>query len=105
MFMRIVWGKLQTGAWERFEETYRKVLQPGSGGIEGLRGRWLVRDISDPDAGYSVSLWETREAMARYETTPFFRETVLPALQPFFLGDFMTRHCVVKVMEEFPAGR
>jgi heme-degrading monooxygenase HmoA len=101
MHMRIVWGRVKPGKWEEFEETYRRVLDPARAGIEGLKGRWLVRDISDPDSGYSVSLWDSLEAMAKYETTPLFRETVLPALQPFFANEFTTKRCVVKVKQEF----
>lgn len=99
MYMRIVWGRVHPGQWEQFEETYKTVLRRER--VDGLKGRWLVRDIANPDAGYSVSLWETREAMARYETTPFFRKTVLPALQPFFANEFATTHGVVKVKDEF----
>jgi heme-degrading monooxygenase HmoA len=100
MFMRIVWGRLRKGEWDHYEEAYRSVLRPGSQNIRGLRGRWLVRDTLDRDAGYSVSLWESMEAIDRYETSEYFRRKVVPVLQPFFVGDFTTSHCEVRVMEE-----
>ncbi len=101
MYMRIIWGKLRAGQWEAYEEAYKNVLRPGRENIRGLKGRWLVRDTDDPDAGYSVSLWDTMQAMERYEASDFFRRKVMPALQPFFRDDFTTTHCEVRIKEEF----
>ena len=66
-----------------------------------LKGRWLVRDTNDPNAGYSVSLWETAEAMLKYEAGEFFRTKVKLALQPYFVDGFTTSRCEVRVIEEF----
>jgi heme-degrading monooxygenase HmoA len=103
MYMRIIWGKVRPGQWTQYEEAYKNVLRPGKEHIRGLKGRWLARDLSDPDAGYSVSLWESTAAMDRYEASDFFRKKVIPALQPFFVDDFTTAHCEVRVKEEFAA--
>ena len=100
MYMRIVWGKIRPGQWERYEEAYKAALRPGREHIRGLKGRWLVRDLKVREAGYSVSLWESTEALERYETSEFFRRKVKPALQPFFVDDFSTAHCEVRVKEE-----
>ena len=104
MFMRIIWGRLRPGQWDQYEAAYKNALRPGAQNIKGLQGRWLVRDVNDPDAGYSVSLWDSMEAIERYESSEFFRRKVLAALQPFFVGDFTTNHCEVRVMEEFAHG-
>jgi heme-degrading monooxygenase HmoA len=101
MYMRIIWGKLRPGQWDAYEAAYKDVLRPGSENIRGLKGRWLARDLDDRDAGYSVSLWESVEAMERYEASDFFRKKVTPALQPFFADNFTTAHCEVRVKEEF----
>ena len=103
MYMRVVWGKVRPGQWEQYEEAYKSVLRPGRANIRGLKGRWLARDTGDPDAGYSVSLWDSTEALERYESSEFFRRKVLPALQPFFVNDFKADHCEVRVKEEFVA--
>ena len=100
MHMRIIWGKIRAGQWERYEAAYRKVFLSNTPSIEGLRARWLVRDVNDRDAGYPVSVWETAEAMKQYETGIFFRNEVKPTLQPFFVDDFDTTHCEVRVSEE-----
>jgi hypothetical protein len=38
---------------------YRSLLAGKA--IQGLRGRWLVQDVNDPDSGFAVSVWETLE--------------------------------------------
>ena len=57
MIMRITWGKLNPGTWDEFERVYKETLAGKD--IKGLRGRWLAQDASDPDGGFSLSLWET----------------------------------------------
>lgn len=101
MYMRIIWGKIRPGQWEPYEETYKRIFLAKKPTIDGLKGRWLVRDTNDPNAGYSVSLWETAEAMRKYEAGEFFRTKVKLALQPYFVDGFTTSRCEVRVIEEF----
>ena len=101
MYMRIIWGRIRSGQWDQYEAAYKKVFLSRAPAIDGLNGRWLVRDVNDLDAGYSLSLWQTQEAMRKYESSDFFRAKVKPALQPFFVDDFSTAHCEVKVIEKF----
>ena len=102
MQMRIIWGRIRSGQWDRYEAAYKKLFLEKKPAIEGLEARWLVRDVNDADAGYSVSVWSSAEAMKRYESSDFFRNEVRPALQPFFVDDFKTSHCDVRVSEQFP---
>jgi heme-degrading monooxygenase HmoA len=101
MYMRIIWGRIRTGQWDRYEAAYKEIFLAKKPVIEGLKGRWLVRDVNDPNAGYSVSVWKSVEAMNKYESGEFFRTVVKPALQPYFVDDFTTAHCEVRVIEEF----
>jgi hypothetical protein len=39
--------------------------------------------------------------MKKYETGTFFKTHVKPTLQPFFVDDFETTHCEVRVSEQF----
>jgi heme-degrading monooxygenase HmoA len=93
--MRITWGKLRPGSWDEYEKTYMDVMA-GVANVPGLKQRWLARDIDDPDAGFAVSLWEGRNDFQRYEESDL-RSKVLPRLQPFFVDDFKTYHCEVRV--------
>jgi hypothetical protein len=46
--------------------------------------------IDDPDAGYTMSLWENEAAMRSYENGEILQTTILPRLKPFFSGDYTT---------------
>lgn len=103
MIMRITRGKLHPGTWPQFEATYNAIVVPKSMEITGLRGRWLVQDLHDPDAGCSVSMWERPEDMRAYEQSAFFKDEILTHLQPFFVGEFTTHYYAVKSTQFFPA--
>lgn len=100
MIMRITWGKVQSGRWDEYERAYQDTVVARSQGIPGLLGRWLVHDMDDRDAGYAVSLWNSMDDVRAYEQSDLFRE-LTAALQPYFVGDFRTSHCDVRVAEEF----
>ena len=59
MRVRIIYGKLKPGTWDAYETAYKEAMQR-AGEIPGLRARWLTRDVANPDAGYSISLWEDK---------------------------------------------
>ena len=94
MIMRITWGKLYPGTWDEFERMYLSLLAGKA--IRGLRGRWLVQDVNDPDSGFAVSLWETPEDLRAYEQSDAYRDLYVPTLRPFFAGEYTTYRCDVK---------
>jgi heme-degrading monooxygenase HmoA len=94
MIMRITWGKLRSGTWSEFEQAYKDTVVGKE--VKGLQGRWLAQDVSDPDGGFAVSLWETLEDMQTYEQSDFYQQEALPALQPYFVGEYTTYRCDVK---------
>ena len=93
MIMRITWGKLHPGKWSEFEQTYHATVVGKD--IKGLLGRWLAQ-AQDPDGGFAVSLWESLEDMRADEQSAFFQQEALPALQPYFAGEYTTYRCDVK---------
>ena len=72
-----------------------------SGQIPGLRARWLARDVDNPDAGYSISLWEDEASMRAYESSDILKNTILPKLTPYFSGEYTTTHCEMRFREKF----
>lgn len=100
MIMRITWGKVHPGTWDEYERAYQSTVVEQSGNVEGLRARWLVQDRDDRDAGYAVSMWESQEHLQAYRDSDFFRQ-IQDALQPYFIGEFQTTQCDVKVVENF----
>ena len=59
MFMRIVWGKILPGKWAEFEAAFKSAMA-ARGDLKGLKNHWLARDQEDPEAGYSITLWDLR---------------------------------------------
>ena len=67
MFLRITHGRLQPGSWSGFEAGYVSVVQEVTEPIAGLQGRLLARDVDRGDCGYTLSVWDSLEAMRQYE--------------------------------------
>jgi heme-degrading monooxygenase HmoA len=65
MQMRIIWGKILPGQWDAFEAAFKQALEI-RGEVKGLKRQWLLRDQNDPDAGYSISEWESADDMRAY---------------------------------------
>jgi heme-degrading monooxygenase HmoA len=100
MIMRITWGKLHPGKWDEYERAYNATVVAKSKNVKGLRGRWLSQDTADKDGGFAVSLWESLADMQAYEQSDFYQKELLPALQPFFVGEFRTHRCEVKYAQD-----
>ena len=100
MMLRIIHGKLRPETWDSYEHAYKDVMA-NTGKIPGLKGRWLAHAVDDPDAGYTISLWENEGAMRTYESSEVLQNTILPQLKPFFSGEYSTTRCDVRFAEEF----
>ena len=96
MIMRITWGKLRPGSWNEFEKAYRATVAARGSKVKGLRGRWLLQDSADKDTGFSVSLWENATDLEAYERSDLYLRQFVPALQPFFAGEYKTYRSDVK---------
>ena len=92
--LRITRGKVQAGTWDQFERALRDVVKE-IGSVPGLVSRSLVRDINDPDEGYSLSVWENLKAVEDYEKSAL-AGIVMPMLNKFFTGDYKVDHCEVR---------
>ncbi len=103
MQMRIVRGRVRPGTWSEYEQAYKAVIKE-IGSVPGLKARWLVRDESERDSGFSVSVWDDARALREYERGGLLKDTIAQALKPFFVGDFTVSHCEVVHAEE-TAGR
>lgn len=101
MLLRIIRGKLKPGTWDAFEKAYRATIA-STAPVEGLRGRWLVQDLDDPDSGSSISLWATEEALHAYESSEVLKNTIIAKLSPFFSGQYETRRSRVRFSEGSP---
>ena len=95
MFMRVTWGKIKAGQWEDYEKAYKKATDLMRD-FDGLEDRYLVQDLADPDAGFSITLWDSEEHMRGYRDTKIYKEQVLPLIEPFFVDKYTTTFCKIK---------
>ena len=102
MLLRVISGKVKPGAWSDYEAAYLKATQE-AGPSQGLCGRWLTRDLDDPDAGTTISLWANAEALRAYEESDALRKIIQPQLAPFFTGEYRTSRSIVRFAEGDPA--
>lgn len=100
--MRITSGKLRPGSWDQFEIAYRQAVEQAAG-VPGLLGRSLVRDTSDPDAGFSISLWENVAVMETHKASAF-ADKLNGLLEPYYLGDYHITVCEVRYTDVLKGG-
>lgn len=94
MYMRIVWGKILPGKWDQFEAAFKRAMTT-RGEPKGLKNHWLARDQQDPNAGYSITLWNSETEMKTFWDSDKRKEVMAP-LEPFYVNQFTTTHCEVK---------
>ena len=93
MIVRITWGRVKSGQWNEFERAYRTAAEGKN--VKGLKSRWLCQDTKDRDGGFTITLWDTEQAMAEYEKTEAFRQ-LMQAVQPFFIDEYKSYTCDLK---------
>jgi len=98
MYMRIIWGKVRSGQWDGYEAAYKKAIEL-TRGAKGFKGRWLARNLDDPDAGYSITLWDSERDMRAYLDSKQFKDEILPTLQPFWVNQYTVTHCEVRASD------
>lgn len=85
MYMRIAWGRVEPGKWDEYVAAY----QEGAAAVvnqKGLQRRALLRDLDHADTGYSLTWWDSKEAMEAYEDQA--NREILPRIQAFFPAAF-----------------
>jgi heme-degrading monooxygenase HmoA len=97
--MRATWGRVEPGRWSEYEAAYRRGATD-AGRPDGLVSHRLLRDLDDPDTGFTTLLFATRQAMDSYEGSTN-RATRLAPIQPFFPGAFVVNRLELVIDEEF----
>lgn len=98
MYVRIAWGRVEPGKWDEYEAAY-KAGAAAAAGAKGLKARTLLRDIDEPDAGYSMTWWESAEALDAYEDMA--NKEILPRIQAYFPGAFVINRLEIVHEEEY----
>ena len=99
MYLRISWGRVNPGSWDDYEKAFTESVEQ-AGALPGLKQRVLSRDIDDPNTGYSISFWESEEAMEAYETGAAV-EKIQPQIEQYFGGAFVTNRLEVVLEKRY----
>jgi heme-degrading monooxygenase HmoA len=94
-----IWGKILPGQWDAFEAAFKKALEI-RGDVKGLKGQWLLRDENDPDAGYSISQWESADDMRAFWDSKK-RSEAMAVLQPFYVNQYTITNCAVRIASSY----
>ena|ERR1700722_13300372 len=97
MRMIVSWGRVKSGTWSEFERLFLQA-DAATQSSQGLRCRWLLRDLDDADAGFAISLWNSAEAMERYLADAAIRELRTRQFDPLFVGEYIREPCEVRVV-------
>lgn len=100
--MRFSHGKLKPGAWNEFEQLYRELAAERTE-VPGLLGSIMARDAEAADSGYTVSIWQTLDAMRAYEASDRAK-TVAPRFMALYSGDYSTTISEMRLWDVGAAG-
>jgi heme-degrading monooxygenase HmoA len=98
MILRIGRGRIKPGSWDEFEKAYQRLLVDGEQPA-GIRARWLVRDTSDETGGFTIGIWDDDQTASDWVASDAFAE-VQEQMRPFFVGDYESYTCEVRLHEE-----
>ena len=99
MFMRITWGRLKPGAWDEYEKAYVKAVSAKK--YAGLKHRFLIQDVAQPDSGFSITVWDSEASLKAYEQDAARNADVEKTMRHLFSGQFNTQRCRVALAESF----
>ncbi len=97
MILRIGDGHIKPGTWDDYEKVYRRLVEVEQ--PRGLHERWLLRDRDDENRGFSVSLWDSDEAVSGWVGSDVFAQ-ISDEMRPFFVGDYRVHNCEVRLHEQ-----
>ena len=74
IYVLAAFGRVNSLAWEGLEKHYNQSVFPLTQGMKGLRERQLWRGLEHPRESVFWSLWDSRQEMLDYESSPLRRE-------------------------------
>jgi heme-degrading monooxygenase HmoA len=91
MYMRIAWVQVEPGQAANYENAFRNVASAGN-----MRAIWLTNSHDNSDSYFIVTLWDSLEAIQKWEESSDYKERFSPALRPYILGNYSVSVCEVK---------
>lgn len=96
MYLRIYWGRVRPASWDAVARRYQTLM-----GIQcdGLLGRFVTRDINDPQSLFTVTIWDTLENLQNWERSDEYRQVFLGPLEAYLEGSHSVSLCEVELAQ------
>jgi hypothetical protein len=104
MFVRITNVHVPEDGWAAYEAAAQRLTLEGGPHAPGRIATWLIRSGEDKDAGISIQVWESMEALKHYEQTEWFLTRLLPALELLVVGEYPVMRGEVRFLYESARG-
>ena len=95
MYARVHWGKIKPGMWEEYEGYYNQQVLKSTDGMQGFRGRRLLRSVENPEEGISISLWETKQDLEKYVNSQE-RKNLAKDAERLYSGEYWVKHFEIR---------
>ena len=80
MFVRLVFGKVQTNKMEEIRGWYQTEDVPAMKNQKGLRMLLFLESVDSPDEAVSLSIWDSKEDAEAWEKSGPYKELVKKAM-------------------------
>ena len=104
MFVRMTNVHVPQDGWPAYEAAAQRLTLEGSPHAPGRIATWLVRSTEDADVGISIQVWESMEALTRYEKTDWFQTRLVPALELLVIGEYPVMRGEVRFLHDSAQG-
>ncbi len=97
MYMNVTWGRIKAGMFSEYERIF---LQPEASplALPGFIARWLLKDLDDPSSGFTLSLWQSEDALNCYRESPTVQDLRDNSFRDLFIDEFSRYVCEVRIV-------
>jgi len=99
MFVRLVFGKVQTDKIKEFRRWYKTEDVPAVKNQKGLRMQLLLESVDVPGEAVSLTIWDSKEDAEALDKSGLYKELVKKAL-PFLTEEPMRKSYEVTVVHQ-----
>jgi heme-degrading monooxygenase HmoA len=104
MFVRVTNVQVAEGRWTAYEVAAQRLTLEGSSHAPGRLATWLIRSAEDVNSGFSIQVWDSMEALERYERSDWFRSRLVPALELLLAGEYPVTRGEVRFLHDSTRG-
>ena len=104
MFVRITNIHVPEGGWSAYEVASQRLTLEANPHAQGRLATWLIQSTEDLNSGISIQVWDSKEALKRYEESDWFMTRVVPPLELLLAGEYPVTRGEVRFVHESNRG-